>query len=170
MIKKLFKAAAHGVNVAALCGMVGVGAFYWTEAEAEHRMRTISQEDLHCLQQNIYFESRNQSTLGQRAVAWVTVNRMEDSRWPTTICEVVWQPRQFSWTHDGKPDEPGANTAEQRAWARAGLIARSVVHKWARGVESPVEDAVMFHADYVTPYWTADFNEVASVDDHIFYN
>ena len=169
MFKKIFKAAAHGVNIAALCAMVGVGAFSWKEAQAEQRLARFTAEDMHCLQQNIYFEARNQSVLGQRAVAWVTLNRMDDPRYPDTICEVVWQPSQFSWTHDGKPDVPGTNAIEQQAWDRAGLIARSVTGKWARDHEGIVADAVMFHADYVRPYWVASYDEVAQVDDHIFY-
>lgn len=61
-----------------------------------------------CLSKNVYFESGNQEPLGQRAVAWVTLNRYKStSSWPTTICDVVYQPSfnplrpracQFSWT------------------------------------------------------------------------
>ena len=169
MIKKLFKAGAHGVNILALCGMTGEGAFYWDEAQAEQRISQFSSEEMHCLQQNIYFEARGESVLGQRAVAWVTLNRMDSDRYPNTICEVVWQDRQFSWTHDGLPDRPGTNSIEQQSWARAGLIARSVTRKWAYNHESLVEDAVMFHADYVSPYWAASYQEVTQIDGHIFY-
>lgn len=169
MIKKLFKAGAHGVNILALCSIVGVGAFYWEAAKAEGRMAQFSQEDMHCLQQNIYFEARGESILGQRAVAWVTLNRMDSNRYPNTVCEVVWQRRQFSWTHDGKPDTPGTNSIEQRAWHRAALIARSVTRKWAQEHEGPVEGAIMFHADWVQPSWARSYEQVVQVDSHIFY-
>ena len=63
-------------------------------------------EQLYCGAQNIYHESRGESNLGQIAVAQVVRNRVESQKYPNTICEVVWQPKQFSWTHDGRSDEP----------------------------------------------------------------
>jgi spore germination cell wall hydrolase CwlJ-like protein len=163
------KSLATVLNVIVLCGIVGIGAFQWREAQAQERLQTVSAEERLCLQQNIYFEARNQSRLGQVAVAWVTLNRLESSRYPNTICGVVWQDRQFSWTHDGKPDRPSSNVIEQRAWEDAGLIAEVVLLDWARAEVSPVEAAVMFHADYVQPYWRSAYDRVTQVDDHIFY-
>ena len=48
-------------------------------------------EALMCMALNIYHEARNQSIVGQVAVAEVVMNRVEDSRFPDTICEVVKQ-------------------------------------------------------------------------------
>ena len=168
-MRKLIRAAAHTANISALVAMVGVGAFYWKEAEALETARAVSEEERHCLQQNIYFEARNQSTLGQVAVAWVTLNRVESDRYPDTICGVVWQDKQFSWTHDGKPDGPAANALEQRAWQDAGLVAEVTLLDWARDLRSPVEGATHYHADYVRPYWADSYAEVTRVDNHIFY-
>jgi len=86
------------INALTLAGIVGVGAYQIQDARAEQIVNSISDEDRYCLQQNIFFEARNQSTLGQAAVAWVTLNRVESTRYPDTICEVVWQKSQFSWT------------------------------------------------------------------------
>lgn len=163
------KVIATMLNVTVLCGIVGIGAFQWQEAQAQERLQSITADEKRCLQQNIYFEARNQSRLGQVAVAWVTLNRLESSRYPNTICDVVWQDRQFSWTHDGKSDRPANNAVEQRAWEDAGLIAEVVLLDWARAESSPVENAVMFHADYVQPYWRSAYDRVTQVDDHIFY-
>ena len=66
-------------------------------------------DEVTCLAQNIYWEARNQSIQGMYAVADVTLNRVKDKRWPSTVCEVVKQrrrSRQFSWYCDGKPDTP----------------------------------------------------------------
>jgi len=102
-------------------------------------------------------------------VAWVTLNRVEDNRYPDTICDVVWQHKQFSWTHDGKADTPSNNELEQRAWEDAGLVAEVTLLDWARDARSPVEEATHYHADYVNPYWAASYAEVTRVDNHIFY-
>ena len=88
-------------------------------------------DELYCMAQNVYFEARHEPMLGKIAVAHVVMNRMEDKRWPGTVCEVVkegpiresWKtkkdptlakedrkyyPRrdrwQFSWWCDGKVD------------------------------------------------------------------
>ena len=78
-----------------------------------------------CLALNTYHEAKNQSLVGQIATAQVVMNRVEDNRFPNTICEVVifdgsknivlrpsWEdPKkeypirhrcQFSWYCDGK--------------------------------------------------------------------
>ena len=45
-------------------------------------------EEAICLADNVYHEARNQPTAGQMAVISVTVNRVNDPRFPSTICEV----------------------------------------------------------------------------------
>lgn len=161
---------AGTVNAVVLAGMVGVGAYQVQEAQAQQTVDNISEEELYCLQQNIFFEARNQSTLGQVAVAWVTINRMESNSYPDTICGVVWQNKQFSWTHDGKSDTPSDNVLEQRAWEDAELVAEVALLDWARAQLSPVEDAVMYHADWIEdPYWAASYETVVKIDNHIFY-
>ena len=156
-------------NAATLIGMVAFGAYNIKDASAQEIVDHTSPDEKYCLQQNIYFEARDQSELGKRAVAWVTLNRVDDSRYPDTICEVVWQKKQFSWTHDGKSDVPSDNVIEQRAWKRAGEVTESVLFKYYSGSNKLVGDAVMFHADYVAPYWMDHYEEVVTIDNHIFY-
>ena len=56
-----------------------------------------------CLAENIYFEARAESDVGKAAVGNVTKNRVLDSRWPSTYCEVVHQgPVRESWKTRGK--------------------------------------------------------------------
>ena len=64
----------------------------------------LSEDDLECLVRNVYHESRNQSLLGQAAVAHVTLSRVKSPLYPDSVCGVVWQKGQFSWTEDGKSD------------------------------------------------------------------
>ena len=169
------------INTLTLTAMVGIGAYHIQEAQAQQAVQNIPEEDKHCLQQNIFFEARNQSTLGQVAVAWVTLNRVENSSYPTSICQVVKQGLknadgsmvrnkcQFSWYCDGKSDRIPDNVIAQRAWEDAGIVAEVVLLDWARSKASPVKDAVMYHADYVNPYWASSYNRVAQIDSHIFY-
>jgi N-acetylmuramoyl-L-alanine amidase len=58
----------------------------------------VPMDDLKCLTDNLYHEARGESPIGIVKVGMVTLNRVKDSRWPTTVCKVVYQRRQFSWT------------------------------------------------------------------------
>lgn len=112
---------------------------------------------------NVYFEARSEDMLGQLAVAEVTLNRVESERYPDNICDVVWQRKQFSWTHDGKSDVP----RDKVAWERALYVARTAIETEDMAV---VGDGVThYHAEYVTPYWTTSYTRVAKVGSHIFY-
>ena len=70
----------------------------------EQVSRDLSEDDLFCMVQNVYHEARDQSLLGQAAVAHVTLNRVKSPAYHDSVCDVVWQPMQFSWTQDGKSD------------------------------------------------------------------
>lgn len=149
--------------------VVGITAFQWQEAVASERLNQFDNEERYCLQQNLYFEARNISDLSMEAVGWVTMNRVDSSRYPNTICDVVWQRRQFSWTHDGLPDRPSDNVLEQRAWERAGRIALEVLDDYVRNGDSPVENAMFYHADYSSPVWRHAMTRVVQIDNHIYY-
>jgi len=125
---------------------------------------SVSAGEDRCLALNIYFESRGESAQGQMAVAHVTLNRVRSSRFPNSICDVVYQPRQFSWTHDGKSDQP----KNKRAWKRAKYIAR-IAQQWHAVGEDFSEGALYFHADYVQPYWADIFEQTIQIGRHIFY-
>ena len=64
----------------------------------------VSSADLNCLAQAIYFESRGEPLDGQIAVAEVVLNRVDDRRFPRTVCGVTNQGCQFSYTCDGNSD------------------------------------------------------------------
>lgn len=59
---------------------------------------SLSTQDLNCLTNNVYHEARGEPTRGQQAVVSVTLNRLKSKRFPNTVCKVVHQPYQFSWT------------------------------------------------------------------------
>src|SRR6056300_850916 len=153
-------------NGAVLTAMVGIGAFHWNDAVAAERLNQFDEEQRYCLQQNLYFEARNISDLSMRAVGWVTMNRVDSKHYPNTICDVVWQRKQFSWTHDGKSDRPSNNVLEQRAWERAGTVVDRVLYNWTMGFSGPGGQATMYHADYVNPYWASSYRRVARVETH----
>jgi spore germination cell wall hydrolase CwlJ-like protein len=91
---------------------------------------TYSEKQINCLAQNIYHEARGEPVSGQLAVAYVTLNRKQDTRFPDTICSVVYQRNQFSWTkHNPSVKEP-------EAWSRAQELAERALALHALGEDS----------------------------------
>ena len=80
-------------------------------------------QDQRCLALNIYYEARGQAVTDQQAVGHVTLNRVKSPKWPKTICSVVHQSGQFSWTRDGRSDIP----SNPKALAEAKRIANQVL-------------------------------------------
>ena len=72
-------------------------------------------ETTDCMTANIYHEARGESLKGQYAVAHVVMNRVHHEQFPNSVCEVVFQPKQFSWTHTINDPRP----TEYHAWSQA---------------------------------------------------
>jgi len=97
--------------------------------------------------QNAYHEARDQSLLGQAAVAHVTLNRVRSPAYPDSVCDVAWQPGQFSWTEDGKSDR----MSDLDAIGKAVDIALAA----SRGkIKDPTGGALHYYAhEKVKPRW-----------------
>ena len=134
-----------------------------------------------CLALNTYHEAKNQSMIGQIATAQVVMNRVEDSRYPNTVCEVVkqgptrtsWKDPskripvkhrcQFSWYCDGKSDVP----KNEKAWRKAQDVAFLVLYDKIK--MDVTEGATHYHATYVKPAWAKTKKRTTQIEKHIFY-
>ena len=120
-----------------------------------------------CLAAAVFFEARDQPLDGQYAVAEVVMNRVSSDRWPDDICGVVYQDKQFSFTHDGKSDDYNkysTNVGDRQAIDIAETIAKSVIKGDRLNLTS-----THYHATYVSPYWTNHYHLDGRIGDHIFY-
>lgn len=119
-----------------------------------------------CLAQTIYHEARGESVQGQVAVAEVVLNRLEDPRFPKTICGVVGQGGRggcaFSWTCDGRSDAAG----DRESWDQAAKIARAMIDGAPRRL---TDGATFFHTRGVRPTWTRSYQRTAQIGAHTFY-
>lgn len=121
---------------------------------------------LTCLAVAIFFEARAEPIEGMEAVANVIINRVEDSRYPDGVCDVVWEPEQFSFTHDGLTDDPEAHTGHQDkiAWVTSQEVAREALQGDLLGITS-----THYHAKKVFPFWVSSYTKDGTVGNHIFY-
>ena len=113
-----------------------------------------------CLALAIYFEARGENLMGQKAVAQVVINRVEDARYPDTVCGVVWEPKQFSFTHDGKPEK----MYEVEARETAMQVAEEALQGNGLNITS-----THYHSNKVMPYWKTHYKLDGRVDNHYFY-
>ena len=120
-----------------------------------------------CLASTVYLEARDQSQLGQRAVAEVALRREEDGRWGDSVCEVVTAPKQFAPTLVN----PNIEMGSLDSWQKAFDVAFQAEADWQLPVEDRhevVPGASHFAAHYVNPSWTS-FPQVKTIGDHTFY-
>ena len=119
--------------------------------------------DMRCLAQAIYFEARGEPLDGQLAVGRVVINRAESGVFPADYCGVVTQRAQFSFVKGGVIPTPDTSSS---AWKRAVAVAQ-IAHQelW----DSPVKDALFFHATYVNPGWARKKVATAKLARHVFY-
>ena len=123
-------------------------------------------EPLYCLAVAIFFEARAEPTMGMEAVANVVTNRVEDTRYPDTVCDVVWEPKQFSFTNDGLSDDPDSYVGYQDkiAWGVSQEGAKEALSGNTLGISS-----THYHATYVLPFWVNHYSLDGKVGNHIFY-
>jgi spore germination cell wall hydrolase CwlJ-like protein len=135
----------------------------------------------YCMALNIYYEARGSNLADKVAVSDVVLNRVNDTRYPNTVCEVVKQGKQkpswkdpdkmvmvrnacqFSWYCDGKADNP----QDEDRWFEAQMLAWQILeYEKYRGI---TEGATHYHATYVSPKWAKDMQLVGRIGAHIFY-
>lgn len=118
-------------------------------------------EEMRCLATAVYYEAKGEPLEGQLAVAQVIVNRRDSGRFASSLCGVVYQRGQFSFTWDGRPDRP----ADSDMWRTAQAIAVIAATDDWREI---VPDATHFHARRVSPGWSR-LQRVSAVGNHVFY-
>jgi N-acetylmuramoyl-L-alanine amidase len=115
---------------------------------------------------NMYHEARGEGIDGMIMVAEVTLNRVDHPRYPNDVCRVVYQRRQFSWTHTIRNHTP----REDETWDIVLNLSESIL---LGEIETFGTGATHFYnPDLVRnpPRWTRSFQEVGRVGNHVFYS
>lgn len=119
-------------------------------------------EQANCVATAVYFESRGESLQGQLAVAKVVMNRAASGQYPSSWCEVVKQPWQFSFVRRGSWPQ----IRDIESWRTAEAITRIAM---ANAYQSVPADVLWYHANYVSPSWGRRLDQVAQIGAHVFY-
>jgi len=116
-----------------------------------------------CLALAIYHEARGEPLHGQLMVAKVVVNRMASDKWPSDMCTVIKQPRQFSFVRKGKAPKP----RDKVAWAMSQALAAEILKDPSI---LPYTGANHFHTIDVHPVWRRRLYRIVRIGRHIFYS
>ena len=129
-----------------------------------------AQKQVTCLAENIYFEAGHEPLDGKKAVAFVTLNRVQ-SGYANDICQVVGQKKgktcQFSWYCD-------KTFASRRLTIKKTLLYNDILklstHVFLNfeRMDDVTNGATYYHADYVNPKWTK-LQKEKQIGRHIFY-
>lgn len=128
-----------------------------------HAASSVPTPERECLAGAVYFEAQGEPIQGQLAVAEVVLNRAASGEYPSSICEVVTQPAQFSFIREGQ--FPAIDKGSD-AWRKAVAVAHIAAENLAGTLSS---DVLWYHADYVAPSWGRRLDRVTQIGAHIFY-
>lgn len=133
-------------------------------------------ESFKCHLDNLYHEIRGDTEEGIEAVMAVVNNRSRQSG--KTVCQVIYQPYQFSWTTKrpvvrekavyaalamrlatrlARGASAGASGGGRHVTGNAGQVAKEILL------------ATHYHAYYVKPAWASKMKRLGRVGAHIFY-
>lgn len=145
------------IPIAVFCG-----ALLLSTASCEHNAvpSKAQADEFKCMLKNIYHEARGEGVEGMQAVALVTLNRAKQQ--DKTVCEVVYQRKQFSWTNTAKGRNKPITGNIDTVHAVASQAIAGVLIDFTSG-------ATHYHTKRVKPVWRRALDEAVVINNHIFY-
>lgn len=146
----------------------------------------INIDEAYCLAKNVYYESKGEDIQGQYAVAAVTINRANDPRYPSTICDVVKQVTvsnitkkivcQFSWYCE--PDKKDKDISfrnkdgsiNQVAVDQFQIASIVAITAMSGDINDNTKGATHFHNPFTSnPPWRHTLRKTMRSGNHDFY-
>lgn len=169
LLLTLFPMASQATETPLLRGEL-VASSYGFEAAPPFRLTAMTDtrdRARTCLATAVYYESANQPTQGQAAVAQVILNRMRHPAFPKSVCGVVYEGAahkgcQFTFACDGSL----AHAPVGGGWRAALAIADQALDGY---VERSVGASTHYHTTAVHPLWSATMTPTRQIGAHQFY-
>lgn len=125
-----------------------------------------SGDKMRCLVCNCFHESRGEPGDGQVAVARVVLSRVMSSSYPNSVCGVVHQSKQFSWTSSKSKRTTVIGSGSNKEPAAYNKCVQSV--NTALKSEG-VWYGSHFHTTSIRPKWSRTCTGAKTIGRHIFY-
>ena len=139
------------------------------EVERQNQLKLYN-ESLMCMALNGYYEARGETADQEVASGAVVLNRLSVGfRGATTVCEVVYSPKQFSWVDTHGTAVPNfQNKSERKAWERSVLIAKRLLDPDATYID-PTNGAVYYYNPSIVDWkYAPHYVETAVLGNHRF--
>lgn len=130
--------------------------------------RSIAPVDRDCLIAAMFYEAGGEGAEGLAAVGHVVLNRLGDRPPGTTICDVIYEPRQFGWTRKVRRDAVSATIGTSQRWQNAAIMAEAVL---ADTVKDPTQEAHSFYSVLQyrkKPRWAKNLQVTVKIGNHVF--
>jgi N-acetylmuramoyl-L-alanine amidase len=122
-------------------------------------------DEVEVLALNMYHEARGEGHDGMQMVGEVTLNRMYHTAYPDNICDVVYQRRQFSWTHMKRDHTPH----DQKLWELSLELAEALLNGEIEYFDNGATHFLNPRLVTTMPRWTRVYDVVGQVGNHRFY-
>ena len=125
-----------------------------------------------CAVRNLYHEGRGEGLIGQAYIVKTVLNRVRDTKHPHSVCGVIYQSKQFSWTHQipkNKQQVPNKTTSEKELLKQLEALSTVVILLDRVGIDF-TQESQFYHSVKVKPNW--DYSKLEKtnvVDNHVFY-
>jgi len=113
-----------------------------------------------CLALTVYHEGRGEPLRGQYAIAHVVMNRVKDGRWGASVCSVVAQKKQFSYTKNHSFPK------NVDALQEAVRVSQHVINGRPDSTQGSTH---YFNPSLAVPSWAGELQYVMRIGSHDFY-
>lgn len=131
-----------------------------------------SNNEYRCAVRNLYYEGRGEGLIGQAYIVKTVLNRVRDTKHPHSICKVIYQNKQFSWTHQipkNKQQVPNKTISEKELLKQLGALSTVVILLDRVGIDF-TQGSQFYHSVKVKPNWDySKLEKVQTVGNHVFY-
>ena len=120
-------------------------------------------EAVFCMAVGLYFEARAESFRGQLLVANVIENRVQSKHYPKNVCDVLLQPKQFSFFNGASKENP-VHIKNHKSFYK---MIETAEHFYK--FKPHLTDACHYATHAVSNNWTLEFEMVDTTIGHAFY-
>jgi spore germination cell wall hydrolase CwlJ-like protein len=124
------------------------------------------ERERYCMTEALWHEARGENEAGIRAVATVILNRSQSKHYPDSICRVIRQYKQFSYTHQLKDFYPQPKQVEYRKYDLIVRIAEEISEGTFK--KTLPSNVLWYHTVNVKPKWSEQMKVLKTVGKHKF--
>lgn len=124
-----------------------------------------------CLLRAVWHESRGESFEGKLWTAKTILNRTRSEKFPQSVCRVVYQSKQFSFTHQlpmSKQLVRPKTAIEKQTFNEVELASFISIWSDRLGIDF-TNNSKWYHTTKVKPMWRHRLKVTKVVGNHIFY-